>query len=280
MTISSAGRSEQTEGGVDAAPKMDRGSKHGIRIKPETTLSLLSVIVLLGLWFFLTRSIITELYFPSPESTILVVLKMNITLIQYFIATLYRVVIGGFSGAVLGICCGLLMTWSRWANSALDPLIEALRPVPAIALIPFFILWFGIGDLGKFVLTGIGGFTVMVVTTVEAVKHLAPVYAMAAQTLGAKRLDVYRTIVLPGIAPALISGIRVTVALSFALVIAAEFMGAQTGLGYMVMMARRTLQTDALLLGIIIIGLTSWAMDRLVRVVGDHLTRWEVRSEQ
>jgi len=237
------------------------------------------VVVLAALWFILTRSLITPLYFPSPEQTIAVIGRMGPTLWEYFLATLYRVVVGMVIGSVLGVACGLLMTWNRWANAVLDPLIEGLRPVPAIALIPFFILWFGVGDFGKFVLTSLGGFTVMVVTTVEAVKHLPPIYSMAAKTLGAGRLAIYRTIVLPGITPALISGTRVTVALSFALVIAAEFMGAQSGLGYMVMLARRTLQTDALLLGIIVIGITSWLLDRLVRLVGDRLTRWEARAE-
>ena len=171
------------------------------------------------------------------------------------------------------------MTWNTWINSVLDPLIEGFRPIPAIALIPFFILWFGIGDLGKLILTAIGGFTVMVVTTIEAVKNVSPIYIMAARTLGADRWAIYRTIILPAITPTLIGGLRVTIALSFALVIAAEFMGAQSGLGYLIMLARRTLQTDAILVGIIIIGITSWIVDRMVRILGDYLTRWAPRIE-
>ena len=136
--------------------------------------------------------------------TVLVVGRMEGVLVEYFIATMYRVVVGMLAGAILGVICGIAMSWNRWINSILDPLIEALRPIPAVALIPFFILWFGIGDTGKLILTALGGFTVMVVTTLEAIKHVSPIYIMAARTLGANRLTIYRTVILPAITPPLI----------------------------------------------------------------------------
>lgn len=248
-------------------------------ITGEGMVSIVTVLILVVLWTALTDSYIDDLYFPSPMDTIQVVGRMEGVLVGYFLATMYRVVVGMLIGAVLGVVCGVAMSWNKWINSVLDPLIEGLRPIPAVALIPFFILWFGIGDTGKLILTAIGGFTVMVVTTLEAIKHVSPIYIMAARTLGASRLEIYRTIILPAITPTLIGGVRVTVALSFALVIASEFMGAQSGLGYMIMLARRTLQTDAILVGVIIIGITSWIVDRCVRIVGNYLTRWAPRSE-
>jgi ABC-type nitrate/sulfonate/bicarbonate transport system permease component len=242
--------------------------------------SIASVVVVIAIWYILTATVVDKLYFPSPADTISVVGRMGHRLVDYFYATLYRVIGGMLVGTTLGIVCGLAMSWNRWISSVLDPLIEALRPIPAIALIPFFILWFGIGDEGKLILTSIGGFTVMVVTTVEAVKHVSPIHIMAARTLGANQWAIYRTVIVPAIIPTLIGGVRVTVALSFALVIAAEFMGAQSGLGYMIMLARRTLQTDAILVGIIVIGVSSWVADRIVRTIGNFLTRWEPKSEK
>lgn len=245
----------------------------------EAKLSILTVLTAVVIWYFFTDSFIPKLFFPSPMDTVQVVGRMEGVLVEYFIATMYRVVVGMLAGAILGVLCGIAMSWNKWINSILDPVIEALRPIPPVALIPFFILWFGIGDTGKLILTALGGFTVMVVTTLEAIKHVSPIYIMAARTLGANRLTIYRTVILPAITPPLIGGMRVTVALSFALVIAAEFMGAQSGLGYMIMLARRTLQTDAILVGVIIIGITSWIVDRMVRVIGNYLTRWAPRSE-
>ena len=267
----------ETQGNGDQSRKRNTGRKR--LLTSEATVSILTVLMVVVVWYYFTDSIIPKLFFPSPMDTVLVVGRMEGVLVEYFIATMYRVVVGMLAGAVLGVICGIAMSWNKWINSVLDPLIEALRPIPAVALIPFFILWFGIGDTGKLILTALGGFTVMVVTTLEAIKHVSPIYIMAARTLGANRLTIYRTVILPAITPPLIGGMRVTVALSFALVIAAEFMGAQSGLGYMIMLARRTLQTDAILVGVIIIGITSWIVDRMVRIIGNYLTRWAPRSE-
>ena len=267
----------ETPGNDEQGRKQKSGPKR--ILTAEATVSILTVLLVLVIWYYFTDSLIPKLFFPSPMDTVLVVGRMEGVLVEYFIATMYRVVVGMLAGAILGVLCGIAMSWNKWINSILDPLIEALRPIPAVALIPFFILWFGIGDTGKLILTALGGFTVMVVTTLEAIKHVSPIYIMAARTLGANRLTIYRTVILPAITPPLIGGMRVTVALSFALVIAAEFMGAQSGLGYMIMLARRTLQTDAILVGVIIIGITSWIVDRMVRIIGNYLTRWAPRSE-
>ena len=266
-----------TPSNIEQNLKKKRGPKR--ILSAEATVSIVTVLLVVVIWYYFTDSLIPKLFFPSPMDTVLVVGRMEGVLVEYFIATMYRVVVGMLAGAIFGVVCGIAMSWNKWINSILDPLIEALRPIPAVALIPFFILWFGIGDTGKLILTALGGFTVMVVTTLEAIKHVSPIYIMAARTLGANRLTIYRTVILPAITPPLIGGMRVTVALSFALVIAAEFMGAQSGLGYMIMLARRTLQTDAILVGVIIIGITSWIVDRMVRVIGNYLTRWAPRSE-
>ena len=270
---------EKAEHQASDEPLRDDAKKGRRMVTREGWVSIITVLTLIVIWTVMTDSYIEKLYFPSPMDTIKVVGRMEGVLFGYFLATMYRVVVGMLIGAVLGLVCGIAMSWNKWVNSVLDPLIEGLRPIPAVALIPFFILWFGIGDTGKLILTAIGGFTVMVVTTLEAIKHVSPIYIMAARTLGASRLEIYRTVILPAITPTLIGGVRVTVALSFALVIASEFMGAQSGLGYMIMLARRTLQTDAILVGVIIIGITSWIVDRFVRIIGNYLTRWAPRSE-
>src|SRR5690606_25006802 len=127
----------------------------------------------------------------------------------------------------------------RTVTAILDPFIEMLRPIPALALIPFFVLWFGLGDTGKILLIALGGAVVMVVTVYEALERVPRIYVDAARTLGVNTLGVYRTVLLPAILPTFWSGVRVSSALSFGLGIAAEFMGAQDGLGYLILLARR-----------------------------------------
>jgi len=194
--------------------------------------------------------------------------------------TLSRVLAGWSLGAIAGITVGLLMTSNRVWFSITNPFIEGLRPIPPIALVPFFILWFGLGSFGQILLIALGCFMVMAVNTVVAVNNLAPIYIRAARTLGATRLRVYLTVVVPGILPALVAGLRIAAALAFGLAVAAEFMGAQSGIGFLMMVARRTLNTNTILLGTIILGMESFAVDAVIRKVCGHFTRWNESSSE
>ena len=180
---------------------------------------------------------------------------------------------------MIGILIGLLMSRSRIVYAILDTVIEALRPVPPIALIPFFILWFGIGNFGKVLLSGLGCLMVLVVNTAVAVRNVPPIYVRAAASLGADSRTIYRTVVVPAIVPSLVSGWRVAAALAFALTVAAELMGAQSGLGFLVMVARRSLQTDVILLSVIILSIEAWFVDRAIRVLSNRVTPWMERLE-
>ena len=124
------------------------------------------------------------------------------------------------------------MSYDKKVLYFFDPLVESIRPVPVIAMIPFFLMWFGIDETGKFILITLGVFAILVVSTVEAVRNVPSKYILAAQTLGASKWQRFRTIIVPAIVPELVGPLRVAAALSFTLVVAAEFMGAQTGIGY------------------------------------------------
>jgi ABC-type nitrate/sulfonate/bicarbonate transport system permease component len=181
-------------------------------------------------------------------------------------------------GSLVGILVGLVMSRYQLVFGLLEPFIEALRPIPPIALIPFFILWFGLGDSGKLLLAGLGCFMVLVIGTVEAVRNVPRIYLQAAQSLGANGSYAYRTVVVPAILPELIGSLRVSLALAFGLTIAAELMGAQSGIGYLMMVARRSLNTQTILLGIIIIGIEAWLADRMLGVLTRRLTSWTERT--
>tara|TARA_Y100001970_G_C13978608_1_gene721946 strand:- start:502 stop:921 length:420 start_codon:yes stop_codon:yes gene_type:complete len=139
-------------------------------------------------------------------------------------------------------------------------------------------MWFGIGEVGKLVLITLGVFAIIVVSTLEAVKNVPRIYIRAARTLGANENQIFRTIIIPGMIPGIIGPLRVATALSFTLVVAAEFMGAQQGVGYRIMEARRLFVTDVILLNVIIITILAGIADRLVRYITDYLTRWSERK--
>lgn len=250
------------------------------RQRNKRIIGLISVIVMFVLWYLATVQfqLIPSLKFPSPIAIVDTLGRVQNTILEHSLVTLFRVVSSFILGSLAGMALGLVMSRFQIVFAILDPLIEAIRPVPPIALVPFFILWFGIGDFGQILLAGLGCFMVMVISTIEAVRNVPRIFMQAAQSLGANSAYIYRTVIIPAIVPELIAGWRVALALAFGLTIAAELMGAQSGLGFMIMVARRSLNTQTILLGIIIIGLLAMATDRLLNILTRRLTVWTERS--
>ena len=241
--------------------------------------SLVSIAVLVtvfALWWTVTSGLglVRELFFPSPESLFAALNVLNLRLLEDAFATLTRVLFSWIGGSALGVFVGLMMARSRLLMYALNPLIEAVRPVPPVALIPFVILWFGIGDSGKLFLGALACFMVMVVNTTVAVTNVPPVVIQAARSLGASNSVVYRRVVFPSILPEILSGFRIGSALAFAVVVAAEFLGADAGIGRLIMAASRTLNTPVVLLGTIVIALMAVLLDQMILRVSRYLTRW------
>lgn len=238
--------------------------------------STLTVLMLFFVWWLVTSGIrvVKPLYFPSPAAVWETFLQMHQRIWAHALATLIRVLISWLIGSFLGIIVGLLMVRSRLIESALSPVIEGLRPVPPVALIPLVIIWFGIGDSGKIFLTSLACFMVLVVNTVVSARNVNPVYIQAAKSLGATETKIYLTVVLPAIVPELLSGFRIGIALAFAIAVAAEFMGAEYGIGYLIMQASRTLNTEVVVIGTFIIGIEAFLIESLLKVCSDYITRW------
>ncbi len=269
-------------GGLDKAAALDasatvRATGRGSSLR---LLSLLSVLSVFTLWFFATADglgLVSETLFPSPKSVFEALQFTAPLILPDIAATSGRVLVGLGIGVTLGVAAGLAMSYSQKVEYLLNPIVESMRPVPAIAMIPFFLLWFGIEETGRIILVTGGVFAVLVVSTFEAVRNVPKIYRQASAMLGATRPQTFRRVILPAITPELIGPIRVAAALSFTLVVAAEFAGAQDGLGYRIMVARRLFNPDVILLGVTIFGLLSAVLDYVVRRAGAHLTRWSDR---
>jgi taurine transport system permease protein len=241
-----------------------------------TRLCVLSALI--ALWYLVTPRPLPELIFPSPSSVVQAATSLGPDLITHAAVTLGRVTLGWAIGACLGILMGLVLYASPIVRLILHPLIEGIRPLPPIALIPFFIIWFGLSLAGQLILIALGSFMVLTVNTFTAARLVPTAYLRAATALVAPRRKIHRTILLPAILPSLIGGLRIAAALAFGLGIAGEFMGAQSGLGFLMMVARRTLNTNTILLGVIIVGIESYTFDAVLRAVGRYLTRWTESS--
>lgn len=264
---------------TERAPARSGGSEW---LREGRYLGPLAIALYFLVWFLITEQgfgIVPAIKFPSPWMVIQAAMRTADLIPGDIAATLLRVISGLIAGTALGLGLGLLMSYSKKAQYFFDPLIETMRPVPVIAMIPFFLMWFGIGETGKFLLITMGVFAIIVVSTVEAVRNVPDIYMKAAHSLGANKLQRFRTVIMPAIVPELVSSLRVSAALSFTLVVAAEFMGAQAGLGYRILEARRLFNTDVILLGITIIGLLSAISDTAIRHFTAYLTRWSGRTK-
>jgi ABC-type nitrate/sulfonate/bicarbonate transport system permease component len=266
----------------------DKADKSPLEPTPHMTmwrsgkwLSLLSVLLYFAAWFAVTAqgfNLVRPIKFPSPIMVVQAAVRTADLIPLDALATVCRVLFGFIVGTLLGLGLGLAMSYNKKVYYFFDPLVESIRPVPVIAMIPFFLMWFGIGEAGKLLLITLGVFAIIVVSTVEAIKNVPKIYVLAAETLGASKLQLFRTVLVPAIVPQLIGPMRVAAALSFTLVVAAEFMGANAGLGFRILEARRLFSTDVIMLGVVLIGILSAIADALIRRGAAYLTRWSERT--
>lgn len=244
-------------------------------------LSLVAIALWFGIWFAITEdgfALMRPIMFPSPVKVIEAVGRISHLLAEDVAMTMVRVLVGFTLGTLLGVGLGLQMAYNRKVFHFFNPLVESIRPVPVIAMIPFFLMWFGITEPGKLLLITLGVFAIVVVSTLEAVRNVPPIFLRAGETLGASKYQLFRTIIIPAVIPELIGPLRVAAALSYTLVVAGEFMGAQSGLGFRIMEARRLFNPDVILVGVVVITGLSAITDTLIRKLTGYITRWSERS--
>lgn len=244
-------------------------------------LGIVSMLLYFAVWFTITRDglgLVRPIILPSPIMVVDALIKISSVVLKDIGATCLRVLAGFSTGVIVGVGTGLLMGLFKKYFYFLNPLVESARPVPVIAMIPFFLMWFGIREQGKFLLVVMGVTTIMIVSTLEAIRNVPPIYIKAAQTLGANRGQIFRKIIFPAIIPSLIGSLRVAAALSFTLVVASEFMGAKSGVGYRILEARRLFNTDVIFLGIVIFGILAGVLDFAIRKITGYFVRWSERT--
>ena len=190
--------------------------------------------------------------------------------------SLFRVFSGFLFGVVAGVIVGVLAGWYQWFGLIARPIIELLRPIPPLAWIPLAIIWFGLGEPSKFFIIFLGAFFPVVTATYHGVTTVDPILIRAAQTLGLRGLPLLVRIVLPAASPDLATGIRIGWGLSFGVLVAAELIAADRGLGYMIMNERNTGgSVSVIIVGILLIGLLNLLTDAVIgRAIQQWIGRW------
>ncbi|MCD6317942.1 ABC transporter permease [Candidatus Aerophobetes bacterium] len=243
--------------------------------------SILLVGIILTIWAIITllTDLIQPIFIPSPINIWQSFLEMRDNLPMAILVSL-GITLSGFGiGLVAGVGLGLAIAYSKNFMEMVGPLLDFTRPIPVLALIPLFLLWFGIGLLPQVLLVALGVSVVLGVETYEAVRNMPLVYIRAASNLGADKKTIFKTVVIPYIFPYLIGAIRVAAALSWGLDVASEFMGAQVGLGYNMIVQQIYLNTAGIIAIVIIYSLLAISFDQIIRKIESRVTRWTERSK-
>ncbi|WP_317447188.1 ABC transporter permease [Streptomyces collinus] len=192
--------------------------------------------------------------------------------------SLTRIVSGFLLAAVLGVATGVLVARSRLAEDLLGPVMEVVRPVPAIAMVPVAILLFPSNEQGIVFITFTAAFFPVLVSTRHAVRALTPVWEEAVRTMGGGRWRILRSVVLPGALPGIFGGLSVGIGVSWICVISAEMISGQYGVGYRTWQDYTIVNYPGVFVGMVTIGLLGWLTSTSVELVGRRLTRWLPRT--
>ena len=177
-------------------------------------------------------------------------------------------------GGGLGLLLGLLTGSVRLAETLLDSTVQMVRNIPALALIPLVILWFGIDESAKLFLIAVSVFFPLYINTFHGIRHVDPGLIEMGRTYGLGRWQLYREVILPGALPSILVGLRFSLGLMWVVLIVAETISAQAGIGYMTMNAREFLQTDVVLVGILLYALLGKLADVFARGLERYYLRW------
>ena len=184
-------------------------------------------------------------------------------------------VLGGFLiGAALALPLGLLMGANQTIYKLFNPLLQVLRPIPPIAYIPLSILWFGLGNPPALFLISIGSFFPILMNTIAGVRQVDGIYIRAARNLGASQMTMFRRVILPAATPYILTGARIAMGTAFIVVIVAEMIAVNDGLGFRILEAREYMWSDKIIAGMLTIGMCGLAIDMAMSALNNHLLSW------
>ncbi|MBO6758429.1 MAG: ABC transporter permease [Roseibium sp.] len=242
-------------------------------------IGLIVFIVLIGLAEMGTRQgWISPLTLPRPSDVFWTLVEFYQTgqLVLNILPSLTRLAVGAAIGAGTGIAIGLMIGLFSYVRAGLVPLVAAIFPIPKIALLPLFVIWFGIDEGSKYALIAFGTFTPTVVATYGAVDNVDRTLIRMGQSFGLSWMSIVRKIVLPGAMPGILSGLRISLAIAIILLVAAEMLGAEYGIGAYILQAGSLYDLDRLFAGVLILSVLGVLMNSAVGWIERRVLAWRV----
>ena len=247
----------------------------GAQILPWITFLTIAVV-----WCVLSYGgLVGPLFVPSPTAVFEKITSgiRDGSLLQNCWASTRRVMVGWFFSALIALPCGMLMAGSKRFTSLIQPVIEFVRYLPVVALVPLTILYLGIGETQKYRVIWLGTFFQLVLMVCDTVSSVDKNYLNAAKTLGAGKWQVYKEVIFPASLPGLLDDFRLTIGWAWTYLVVAEMVAASEGLGYIILKSQRFLATDVIFMGLLMIGLIGLATDFLLRLLTRILVPWHKR---
>ena len=248
----------------------------------STLISIVTIIVLLGLWWFAAwLKWVPPLFLPRPESVLLRLWESatgqtpDAPLLTHFGWSMFRVFSAFFLACITAIPIGIAMGVSRVTRGIFDPPIEFYRPLPPLAYLPLIVIWFGIDETAKVLLIYLACFAPMAMSARAGVRSVAQEQLHAAYSMGASKWQVVWHVIIPGAMPEILTSMRIAIGFGWTTLVAAEMVAATAGLGQMVLNASNFLRTDIVVMGIVVIGVIAYLFDLLMRYVERLVVPWK-----
>ena len=231
------------------------------------TILLWQILCTLGGW--------NEALFPSPLRTLagLGELIVSGVLVYDIAASLLRFAVGYLSSVLIALVLGLVLGWYSRVWAYLSPIAQVLRPVSPVAWLPFIVLFFGIGEAPAIAIIFLAAFFPVLLSTVAAVQKIEPVYLRVAQNFGIGQPQLFTKILLPAVFPQVATGLHLALGTAWVFLVAGEMVGAQSGLGFLIIDARNNLRADLLMAAILVIGVLGLALDSAMGLAERRLYR-------
>lgn len=237
-------------------------------------------LAVLAAWEILARAgVVSSVALPAPSRIWSAALKSAASgeLTTNTAASLLRIALANLAAMVIAVPLGFAMGLSRSFEEVMDGLVNLLRPIPPLAWIPLSILWFGLGEGSVVFITGISAFFALLLNTIAGVRGVERSLLRAAQSLGAGKWTLILGVVLPASLPSMFTGLRIALGVSWMSIVAAELIASSDGLGYMINYYRELLRSDLIVVGMLVIGVIGFAMDRGLVWLERRLLPWRRR---
>lgn len=243
--------------------------------------TIISVIFSLITWQFLSTYVFNIKLIPPPTVIFMEAWAMtsSLELPLNIIVSLKRILLGFAVGSLMGIIIGSAIAMNKFISDLLKPPLELLSSIPPISLIPLALLWFGIGETSGYSLIIYLAVIIVSLSTIDGVNNIPEIHKRVAECLGARGTKIFTRVILPSTFPHLLAGLRVSLGFSFQVVVAAEMLGASSGIGHLIIQSHYFAEMRPMLVGILALGIIGISFDRLFQLmIAKSLPRFDVEK--